>query len=110
MIEVRIHFANFINSALDYDPEMTVLFGSSNGGSGNCDSSEYELVRDYIFWTSLSCFVLAILILSLIVCIGSTTKGREILTGREGLGKALRKLEKKTNKIQLAETPVGVVI
>merc|ERR1712137_383196 len=57
MMEIRIHLDNFSNSALDYDPEIFVLFdGGSRSGSG-CGSDAYELKKDVVFWLSVSAAV-----------------------------------------------------
>lgn len=83
-----MHIPNFINSGIDYDPGFSVLFegsGSSGGGSGRCGegSDDYTVTKDGIFWASVSCAILACIIVLFVVILGSTNKGFELIRGRK---------------------------
>lgn len=91
-----MHFQNFINSGLDYDPEISVLFdgGGSGGGGGNCSSDDYSIVQDYVFWASLGCAIGALCCICLILTWGSTRRGQICIRGRKSATSALRDLRK----------------
>ena len=42
-MEIRLDISNFVNSALDYDPEIAILF-DGDSGSGQCESDDYRIV------------------------------------------------------------------
>ena len=97
MLELRIHLNSFINSAIDYDPEISILFdGGSQGGSGCGSSDEYNVVSDYVFWLSISTFIVVCCIVSVIICIGSTDKGRQIISGRQNMKLMMKEVERRS--------------
>lgn len=91
MVEIRIILDNFINSSVDYDPEISVLFDGGGNGGNSCNSDEYDVVGDYIFWASLSCFIFAICVILLVLLIASTPFGRKLYSGRETVDAVLKR-------------------
>lgn len=81
ILEIRLHFDNFINSALDYDPEISVFFSSDGSGGGSCDSDEYEVKEDVFFWLSVSSVIVAIYLSIIVVLFFSTGRGKKIFRG-----------------------------
>ena len=94
-----MHFSNFIHSALDYDPEISVLFEGASGGNGSCGSDDYDITTDVVFWLSLSFFILAICLVAIIVFLGSTNYGRKLMTGRDDNKTVMRNLEKRISAV-----------
>ena len=106
MIEVRIKWDNFFLRSLDYDPEMSVLFRGAGGSSGKCDSDDYDILHDYIFWSSLSCGIVALCCILLILLFTSTNIGYKCVTGRDSTSKMMERLETQMKEInsQMQET------
>ena len=106
MIEVRIKWDNFYLRSLDYDPAMSVLFRGAEGSSGKCDSDDYDILHDYIFWSSLSCGILAFCCILLILLFTSTNIGYKCVTGRDSTSKMMERLETQMKEInsQMQET------
>ena len=90
-MEVRLHIANFINSALNHDPEISVLFNGRDGES-ECSSDSYEIEKDVVFWLSVSAAILAICLICIIVSLASTNIGRYLVTGRKSKASVKRNL------------------
>ena len=100
MIEVRIKWDNFYLRSLDYDPAMSVLFRGPEGSSGKCDSDDYDILHDYIFWSSLSCGILALCCILLVVSFTSTEIGYKLVTGRDSPSKMFSRLEHQLQEIE----------
>ena len=100
MIEVRIKWDNFFLRSLDYDPEMSVLFRGAEGSSGKCDSDDYDILHDYIFWSSLSCVILALCCILLILLFSSTSFGARVVRGRDKTDSVIKRLERRSKVIQ----------
>ena len=99
VLELRLQWDNFFLRSLDYDPEMSVLFGGTGGSSGNCDSDDYDILQDYIFWSSLSCVILALCCILLILLFTSTDIGYKLVTRRDSTSKMMERLENQINEI-----------
>ena len=99
MIEVQIKWDNFFLRSLDYDPEMSVLFNGAGRSYGNCDSDDYDILQDYIFWSSLSCGILALCCILLILLFTSTDIGYKLVTRRDSTSKMMERLENQINEI-----------
>jgi len=79
---------------------MSVLFGGTGGSSGNCDSDDYDILQDYIFWSSLSCVILALCCILLILLFSSTTIGSRVIRGRDNTDSVIKRLERRSKAIQ----------
>ena len=101
-LEIRMHIPNFINSGIDYDPGFSVLFegsGTEGGNGGGCGaaSNEYSVINDWVFWESVSAFIVAVIIILVVVLFVSTPKGFEIVRGRKTVRAMRRTLRKHTS-------------
>ena len=103
MIEIRIHMDNFINSALDYDPEISVLFDGGGSGGGGCDSDDYSVVSDWVFWASLGCAVGALCLVCLVLFVGSTDCGLRRIRGRDNMKSVMRQVRRRTDSYNSQE-------
>jgi len=81
LVEIRVHFSTFMSSSLDYDPEISVLFDSSSGGSGACSTDDYEVYTDVIFWLSVGSVMTVLYCVILVILFSYTGRGKKIIRG-----------------------------